>query len=435
MSGVHDEADYLGPGARAVRHRPAWQRLGLPIVAIVASCAGIAAAIGFSTEKLYEAEAQVELIVPESADPETMPLPGERIVAVRTSPVATRAATELELVTDQRFLTAHPQLDNSTMGEAERLTRAAAILLRGSGASLDDDGLFVSITYRAADPWLATQVANAMADAFVIEDANQVSGSLGESRQELEALVAEVRGELETAERALAENMSEADILALPSAETELVALDGSDAMSNEARMALTTELATVSAELDRIEAEIASGQLDSRDPVIARLQDSRAALEAEYERITEQFRADYPAARDLRERIAAVDQSLSREAVRLAEDRAEQQMQLTMREQQLQAQLAQLGGEVEARAAAGGELGTLQQEVIAKRELYSLLLQRLALADTDEVPTTARVIAPAVLPVRPVTPDWYLLVGIAAGAALLLSLLLLAYDARRRRR
>ncbi|MCB2066005.1 MAG: hypothetical protein KDE15_05115 [Erythrobacter sp.] len=435
MTGTYDEADYLSPAPRGAQLRPAWQRLGLPIAGIVLLAGGSAAAIGLSTQKVYEAEAQVELITPEAADPASMPSQRQRIAVARTSAVAAAADRELRLLGEPRFLLAHPSLRDNTLSLDENRTRAAAIILQGTGTQAEEDSTFASITYRSTDRELAARIANGLARAFVTADAQHVAGALGANRAELEALVEQVRGELEEAERAMTGSMTDADILAMPAAEAELVATDGSDALTDETRITLSTELALVRGELSRVEAAIASGALDSSDPVIADLQESREGLEQEYQRITAQFRSDYPAAQDVRRRIEAIDAALAREGLRLAGDRAQDQRRLTARESEIQGQLAALGSDIEGRGAAGSDLDSLQQQVIDKRALYELLVARLAMTNDDDLPTTARVIDAALVPVYPVIPNWYWLGGGAAGIALLLSGLLVWFDWRKRKR
>lgn len=435
MTPTYDEADYLSPAPRGMQLRPGWQRLGLPIAGIVLLAGGGAAAVGLNTQKVYEAEAQVELITPESADPAAMPSARQRIAIARTSAVAAAASAELELLADPRFLLAHPSLREDSLSLDEKRSRAAAILLQAAGTEAEEDSTFASITYRSTDRVLAAQVVNGLARAFVPADAQHVAGALGANRAELQALVEQVRGELEAAERALTGSMTDADILAMPAAEAELVATDGSDAITDETRITLATELALVRGELARVENAIASGALDARDPVIADLQRSREGLEAEFRRITTQFRADYPAAQDVRRRIEAIDAALAREGLRLAEERAQDQRRLTLRESEIQGQLAALGSEIEGRGAAGSTLDTLQQDVLDKRALYELLVARLAMTTDVDLPTTARVIDAAVVPARPVVPNWYWLGGGAAGIALLLSGLLVWFDWRRRKR
>ncbi|MEL1250460.1 GumC family protein [Aurantiacibacter gilvus] len=435
MTGTYDEADYLSPAPRGQRQRPAWVRLGLPVAGIVLVCGGVAAAIGLTTEKIYEAEARVELIVPEGADRAAMPTDSERLVVVRSSAVAGTAVEALDLLDDPRFLDANPALDTGGGAPDERQTRAAAVLLRNSRATLDDNGVFVSVTYRSASPTLAADIADAMAAAFVEADARTVAGALGDSREELEALVAEVRGELEAAERALSGDMTEADILALPASEANLLAGGaGIDPLTEDARLAIATQIALVRGELARVEAQIAAGTLDERDPVVRDLLESRDELQAEYERVTSQFREDYPAARELREQLDSINANLARERGRMAGDLAEEQRQLTRQEEDLLAQLAELGGAISSRGEAGEGIVDLQADVLAKRQLYDMLLARLAVAETGERPTTARVISPAELPTMPVSPNWYWLTGGALGAALLLSLLVVANDYRRRK-
>ncbi len=435
MTGTYDEADYLSPAPGGARQRPAWLRLGLPIAGIWLLCGGIAAGIGLTTEKVYEAEARVELIVPENADRTEMPTDSERLVVVRSSAVAGAAVEALDLLGDPRFLEANPALDNSGPTPSEHETRAAAVLLRNTSAELDDNGVFVTVTYRSTSPTLAADIADGMAAAFVEADARTVAGALGDSREELEALVAEVREELEAAERALTGDLTEADVLALPSSEAELVASPGSDPLTADARLAIATQIALVRGELSRVEGEIASGTLGDRDPVVRDLIESRDELQEEYDRVTAQFREDYPAARELREQLDSINANLARERARMTGDLAEQQRQLTRQEEDLLEQLAALGGEMAPAGEAGEGIIDLQADVAAKRQLYDMLLARLAVAETGERPTTARIISPAALPTLPVIPNWYWLIGGALGAALLLSLLLVAVDIRRRKR
>ncbi|WP_120078409.1 hypothetical protein [Aurantiacibacter odishensis] len=435
MTGTYDEADYLSTAPRRARTRPAWLGLGLPVVAIFLVAGGIAAVVGLTTQELYEAEAEVELITPASlADIEDIPLPDERIAAAKSSAVATRAVTELGLLEDSRFLTIHPALDTSDVDLAERRVRAASLVLQNTRTEIDDGGSIAGIVHRSPDAALAADIANALAAAFVPADAERLAGVDGNSRAELEALVAQVRTELEEAERNLAEGMSEADIVALPADEAGLVAVDGDDALTAEARDALQSQLAFVRSRLDNLEAAIASGAVDSSDPVIAQLRESREELEQEYDRITQQFREDYPAALDLQERIDVIDATLSREAVRITEERAAEARRLRIQESDLRAQIEALGYEVAERGTAGLALTDVQKDVVEKRELYSLLLARLAASESGDMPTTARVIADAVPPTRPVVPDWRLIIAIAAGLALLLSGLLIARDVRRQR-
>jgi|GEM_PF-1175690 len=435
MTGSYDDADYLSNAPRRARTRSVWLRLVLPIVAIFLVAAAIAATIGLTTQEIFEAETQVELITPqELANDASIPLPSERIALARSSAVATRAVIDLALLEDARFLTANPFLDTAEEDIAELRVRAASILLQNMGTQVDEGGSFAGITYRSSNPTLAADIADALAAAFIPADAERMAGAVGDSRAELEALIAQVRGELEEAERNLAEGMSDADIVSLPSEEADLVGIDGDDALTAQAREALQSQLSLVRARLDGVEAAIASNEIDMSDPVIAQLSSSRAELEEEYQRITAQFRADYPAAVDLREQMDVIDARLAREAVRQSEDRSAEAQQLRIQEADIRAQIEALGFEVAARGTAGLALGDVQADVAANRELYNLLLARLAAAGSSELPTTARVIASAALPTRPVTPDWRLLIGAALGIALLLSGLLVARDVRRQR-
>ncbi len=192
--------------------------------------------------------------------------------------------------------------------------------------------------------------------------------------------------------------------------------------------------LESVQERLRRVEADITIAATETDDPVIMRLRESRVQLQSEYERITQQFRADYPAALDMREQIDVIDATLAREQVRLAEDRAAEAQQLRIQQTDLLARIETLGYQVAARNTAGLGMGDAQQDISAKQELYNLLVARLAAEEETTLPTTARVIASAVAPSRPMVPNWPILIAAASGIALLLSLLVVLFDWRRRR-
>lgn len=352
MTGTFDEDDYLAPASGGVRTRPARLRLGLPVAAIFLVAVGVAAAIGLTTEKVYQADAQIELMLPESLPAgAVVPAPAQRISFARSSAVASRAVDQLALLQDARFLTLHPALDTSGADAADLRQRATAIVLRNMDTGTGEVSSFGNITYRSPDPVLAADIANALAAAFLPADAQQVAVAAGETRAELQGLVDEIRAELEAAERDRAEG---ADIIALPEEEADLVTVAGNDAYSAQERQALES----VQERLRRVEADITIAATGTDDLVIMRLRESRDQLQSEYERITQQFRADYPAALDMREQIDVIDATLAREQVRLAEDRAAEAQQLRIQQTDLLARIETLGYHVPARNTAGLGLG-----------------------------------------------------------------------------
>lgn len=444
MTGTYDEADYLSTAPRRADGPSVWMRLALPILIIFLVAGGIAAVVGISMQEQFEAEVEIELLIPEGiSDDTSIPLRAERITAGRSGTVATRAVTDLSLLDDPRFLAAHPELDSGPENPAERRVQAATILLRNTGAQIAENSSFATVSYRAADPTLAADVANGLAEAFVAVDLERLAGAAYEERAKLEGLIEEVRSELQEAERVLAESGSDegSDGLDLPAEEAALVAPPaGDNARVSQEREALESQLRQVRTRLNRVEGAIARGGLDSGVGRVAELQEQREELEEEYARVTAQFRDDYPAALDLRERIDVIDAALSREAARLAEDRAAEARQLRVQEADIRARIAALGNatpspELATQAEpAAPALSDAEREVQEKRELYSLLLARLATVTRGEVPLSAQIVGRAVPPTKPVAPDWRWIIGIAIGSAGLLSVLLIVRDFRRRK-
>ena len=389
------------------------RRLWLPIGGILAVCLTAATAFGLTSPKVYEARAQVELLAPGSINTSDL----------RSIDTASHVVNALSLLDRDSFLQAHPSLIARGDTPQARQLRAALIVLDSSTATISTDGSLASITYQAANADLSAEIANGLAQA-VIE--NSAGGQSADVREALETLLVQLEAETETFDptAALADETAVS-----PSPATPAPVDDVMDALNRDALAALRNEMALVRGELASVEAAMETGGPDASNPNVARMLESRSALEEEYERITRTFRADYPAAKDITEQIAAIDAALAREELRQIEDLALEARQLRQREVDITAQI----NEVIMQSATGTED---QEPDLAQTDddaaLHRLLTARLAQDRETAMPATARIASEARVPQRPISPDWGVLIGLALGAALLLSVGVFALDHRR---
>ncbi|APE28553.1 exopolysaccharide biosynthesis protein [Aurantiacibacter gangjinensis] len=389
------------------------------VVLAIGLTAGIIVAI--ATRPHISATAQVEFLTPESAQGAELPSPAERALAATSGDVAMRVVDELSLLGNGRFTQGRPQLRDGEVSEIARKAQAAALVIRNTRLDTDGVGPMLRITYEADDAGLAADIANTIASGLVVADAQALAAFADNGRAETEALLARLSNAEPQVEAAVSPD--ERELLEAPSS-------DALTDLNNNARATLRQELSTIQQALREIEADIASGEPDAADPEVIRLRRERADLQARYDRLTEQFRPDYPAAQRLREQLDELDEALAREASRSMGTRALNASQLRQRELELSAEIAALD------VASAPDDGTRNLSGIdaETRQLQELLEARLAQLDVAEPSESARIVTVAEAPPSPMLWHWLRIIGIALGAALLLCLGMLLLDRRRAR-
>ena len=240
----------------------------------------------------------------------------------------------------------------------------------------------VRISFESHFPDLAARVPNALADAFIAQQLDQKVEATRYATQFLATQLDETRDRLGEAEGKLNRFLKANNILFIT----------GGDKTS-QAQDLITQQLTLLSdgwlkARSERIAKESLLAQGNTQDvgtlpavlqnSLVSKLREDLAALESEYEKLSQVFKPGYPHMRQLAEKIAE-----SRRQLRTEIDRAAQALQADYQaavrnEQELEGALAQQRLQAGGLADNMAKYNLLRREVDTSRDLYSSLLGRL---------------------------------------------------------
>lgn len=233
----------------------------------------------------------------------------------------------------------------------------------------------VRLSFRSPDPTLSQQVVNAVADGFIAANLERRFDASSYARTFLEERLQQLKVKLEESDRNLVQYAQQEQIVNLDDKQS----LVGADLES------LNTKLASVRA--DRIkneelwhQAETSQGLgltqiLDS--PVIQKLRDARAQLEADYQQKRSLLKPAYPEMVNLRARISEIDKQIQSEVDNIKGAIKAQYEASLSEEQALVKKLDDLKGQALNLKARSIKYNILQREADTNRTLYDGLLQR----------------------------------------------------------
>jgi polysaccharide biosynthesis transport protein len=245
-----------------------------------------------------------------------------------------------------------------------------------SGLSVEPvrSSTIVRISFDSANPVLAQQVANAVAENFITSNLERSFEASVHARQFLEERLLDLRLKLEDSERELVSYAEAQDILLTGSDESlSTVNLTGANsALVAAAKRRLDRELQWRQAEAMG-GAGLAPGLVTE---AMARLRERRSQLVLELEEKLK-TRPGFPGMVQLRTRIEEIDQQLADEVDRIRESLRSQYEASLQEEQLLRQQLTGLKSEVMDYQNRNIQYTILRREVDTNRSLYEGLLQR----------------------------------------------------------
>jgi uncharacterized protein involved in exopolysaccharide biosynthesis len=298
-----------------------------------------------------------------------------------------------------------------------------------SGLSVEPvrSSTIVRISFDSANPVLAQQVANAVAENFITSSLERSFEASEHARQFLEERLLDLRLKLEDSERELVAYAEEQDILLTGSDEPlSTVNLTGANsALAAAAKRRLEREL-----QWRQVEAMGGAGLPPGlANEAIAKLRARRSQLVLEYEEKLK-TRPGFPGMVQLRTRIEEIDQQISDEVNRIRESLRLQYEASVQEEQLLRQQLTGLKSEVMDYQNRNIQYTILQREVDTNRSLYEGLLQRykeIGVAggvDSGSLASNLSIVDRARIPGAPYKPSLSrnlataLLVGLMVGGA-----------------
>ena len=351
---------------------------------------------------------------------------GTQNLVIASRDVAARVVQKLGLHEDPTYMTQ----DDDTLGKTGDVEATTLALQSRLTVEPVPDTRLVQIFARDVNPQRARLIADAVADAYVQKTIEDRLESTDRAKDWLENQLATLREELEEAELALHNFKKGHNVLSVSMEDRQnLVA---SDVQTTHSKLTETrNRRIELEARLKRLRASLGKGS-DAVDPAVMAEHQELSALvtelrgnKKEHDSLAVKYGEEHPTMKSLAEEIEVLEAQLAREKAAIIAS-AEHDLE--------QAKSVESG----LRSAAGDahsagltlnlreiEYRRLNRNRDNKAKLYEIVLQRLTETDLTRMlkTTHVRLLDRALLPVRPVSPNFIKNVGASLLAGLLLGL------------
>ncbi|MGD9629012.1 MAG: GumC family protein [Pyrinomonadaceae bacterium] len=268
----------------------------------------------------------------------------------------------------------------------------------------------IDIVYRHTDPIIATKVANAIADIYVLQNLEQKVASNATASEFLEKRVAELQNQIRTSEERLMNYSRENQIISLDPGQNTVVQ-----------RLAdLNTKLGL--AESERISAEAAylaakqnpmSGAVaESSDPRTAGLETQLTSLRQQLAQLKTEFTDEWPEVKRVKQQISQIEGELQTNRKRAKDTQAslleQKYREALAKERELRGNLSTQRTAVLAQNEAAVNYRIIQQEIDSNRILLASLLAKSRETDVvlNGTPNNVLVADRALVPQSPAGPE-----------------------------
>lgn len=289
--------------------------------------------------------------------------------------------------------------------DAEKEVREACIRMLQANMSVEPirETKALRVSYSHTDSKLASEVCNAIADAFLERNFEDKTGRYKKSKEFLEESKAKMKARLEQAEKELADYTREHGFFSTDGKETTLTTVQLGD---------LHNQLLRVEADRrakQNLYEEVKKGNV--RDlpvefadlvyktaPKIGQLQRELEALETDYAGLSDKYGPDHPKVTENRQKAKKVNDQLAA-ATRALEAKIRTDYERVAREEEMiKARLGQARGEAVRQNQDSIQLNIKKQEVETAKALYNDFLEKANQADVQvaEQSNNVRVIEPA---------------------------------------
>jgi capsular exopolysaccharide synthesis family protein len=420
------------------------------IIAIILVCALAIALVAYMlVQRRYVATAQVALERTAEkviAEDQVTPTVDPDSAAVDTEVQALQSPALIGRVVDTLRLDRNPDFNGKMVlpatanAKPDPLARARAIGNVFGNLTIKRDGLSyaISISFESTSPVLAAQVVNTLAQTYVSGQVDTKSGATKRASRFLEGRLQEMRGQVLTAEKAVADFRAANNLFAVSNQSAT------SQSTSQEALSNLSTQLAQAQAEsaaaqarLSTARAQLARGRsgeelgeaLDS--PVISALRGQRAEIGRDVASLEKRYGPLHPDLQRAQRAMANTDAQISAEVGRIVANTSIQANIASQRAASLQASINRAEGKLAADNNATVRLNELERNADSARTLYRSFLDRYrqTIAQEGLEQSDSYIVAAARVPGAPSSPN-LLIFGAAAlvggiGLATLVVLLL----------
>ncbi|WP_428027504.1 GumC family protein [Altererythrobacter sp.] len=358
---------------------------------------------------------------------------------IESKKMARRVAETLDLADNTAFLgpdtmDSRPDGVDDKQWRAERMHMAVAKLRGGITVDIPLDNRIVPISFRSSDPAIAARIANAYADAFVLEDQQRNIEVNQYAQQYLQEQIVDVRARLQDAELAANAYAKRSGIVRQSSGENagSFFGTPSSAPTITGANLAQVNQTYTA-AKADRITAEqrwraiTGTPALQLKDvqqsEVIQGLQRARAELVSDLADLRQRYDDDYPAVTEVEAQIASLDSEIGRTASNIKASIHREYEVAARQEQALLGERNRVSNATLNEQDRRVRFNILEREADALRNQLASLLQRF-----NEIATAANVktgtvtkLDSADIPETPVSPNILrnLLIALIGGVGL----------------
>jgi len=423
------------------------------IIAVILVCAAVIAVIAYMmVQRRYVATAQVALertaekVIAEdqvtpTVDPDSAAVDTE-VQALQSPALIGQVVDTLRLDRNPDF-NGHLALPAAATAKPDPLARARAIGNVFGNLTIKRDGMSyaISISFEATSPTLAAQVVNTLAQTYVSGQVDTKSGATKRASQFLEGRLQEMRGQVLTAEKAVADFRAANNLFAVSNQSST------SQSTSQEALSNLSTQLAQAQAEsaaaqarLSTARAQLARGKsgdelgesLDS--PVISALRGQRAEIGRDVASLEKRYGPLHPDLQRAQRAMANTDAQIAAEVSRIVANTSIQANIASQRAASLQGSINRAEGKLAADNNATVRLNELERNADSARTLYRSFLDRYrqTIAQAGLEQSDSYIVAAARVPASPSAPNLLIFgaaglvggIGLATLVVLLLQLL-----------
>lgn len=362
-----------------------------------------------------------------------------QVSVVQSTGVLTRAVEATDLTNDPEF---NRQgllsrfFGSGGSGRETALVRTIDTLRKHLSVKRADKVLVISVSMTSTSPTKAARLANAVAQAYLDDQALARSQTAETTSGALSARLEELRGQVQSAANAV-ENYKRQNNLTMASG--RLVSEQEMTDLNNQ----LTTargRTAALKSQVDQIRAQRESGLQTGatseaiQSAVITQLRNQEAVLEERATSLRAQLGPSHPQMITIQSQLANIQQLITRELDRIAASVNTEYQRAQANERDLAAKVASLEGELNSKSQASVRLSALQRDLDSVRTVYEAFLTRAQ--ETREQVTinnaNARIITEALPPQKKSWPPVPLLLagavfgglGLGAGLALIAELL-----------
>jgi polysaccharide biosynthesis transport protein len=310
-----------------------------------------------------------------------------------------------------------PEVDKVTLQRVEE--RLVDVITNNVEVSPIRESSLVNVSYSSPDPKFAAEVANALAQCFIEQSLALRFAASQEAAGWLRNQLAEARKKLEESETRLNKYRRQHNI----------VAIEDKESITAQKLEQLNKEL--VAAQTKRMEAEARFQQINAgqpiadvlNNPLIQQLKAQEAKLITEQSELSKKYGEGHPRMIQLRQEIGAIRGRVNAETGTVTQAIRNEYRMAKAQEEKLQKALEEQKTFTQDQSDAGGEYRVLLRDVETNRALYENVLKSLKTTiATENLPATnIRIVYPALVPEKPVSPRKFFNLLVALGVGLFL--------------